>query len=77
MPVPSQDKVGGKRQEVHPAYKRRDDGGGLVISPDGVVHSHMASVSAYVIFPCTIKVEKISFETGSPGHKLVVPEKWP
>jgi len=32
-----------------------DDGGGLLISPDGVAASRMIGVSASVIFPCTIK----------------------
>ena len=32
-----------------------DDGGGLLISPDGVVPSRIVSVSASDISPCTIK----------------------
>jgi len=32
-----------------------DDGGRLLISPDGVWPSRMVGVSASVIFPCTIK----------------------
>jgi len=44
------------------------DGGGLPISLDGVAPSRMVGVSAFVIFPCTIKVQKkISSGTGSPG----------
>jgi len=31
------------------------DGGGLLISPDGVAPSRMVGVSAFVILPCTIK----------------------
>jgi len=55
VPVPSQDKVGGWRQEGHLAYKWTDDGGGSLVSPDGVVPSRMVGVSASLIFPCTIK----------------------
>jgi len=50
-----------------------DDGGGLLISPDGVAPSQMVSLLASVIFPYTTKVQKkISF-----WHRLtwVVPEK--
>jgi len=35
--------------------KMGDDGGGSLISPNGVVPSRMVGVSASVIFPCTIK----------------------
>ena len=38
-----------------------------MISPDGVAPSRMVGVSASVIFPCTIKVQKFSSGTGSPG----------
>jgi len=31
-----------------------DDGGGSLISPDGVALSRLVSVSASVIFPCTV-----------------------
>jgi len=44
-----------------------DDRGGLLISPDGVAPSRMAGVSASVIFACTIKVQKLSSGTSSPG----------
>ena len=50
-----------------------NDGGGQLISPDIVMLSRMVKVSAFVIFPCTMKVEnKLSF-----WHRLtwVVPEK--
>ena len=48
--------------------KMGDDGGGSLISPDGVAPSRMVVVSASVIFHCTIKVQKkISSGTGSPG----------
>ena len=43
-------------------------GGKSLISPDGVAPIRMVGVSASVIFPCTIKVQKkISSGTGSPG----------
>jgi len=35
-----------------------DDGRGSLISPGGVLPSWMAGVSASVVFPCTIKVQK-------------------
>jgi len=38
-----------------------DDGGGPLISRDGVAAIWMVSVSASVIFPCTIEVEKNFF----------------
>jgi len=45
-----------------------DDGGGWLISPDGVAPSRMVGVPASVISPCTVKVQKkISSGTGSPG----------
>jgi len=47
--------------------KNGDDAGGSLISPDGVAPSRMVSVSASVIFPCTIKIQKTSYGTGSPG----------
>jgi len=39
-------------------HKNGDDGGGSLISRDGVAPSHIVCVSAYVIFPCTIKCRK-------------------
>jgi len=47
--------------------KMKKDEGGSPISPDGVQPSQIVSMSAYVIFPCTIK-SRISFpsSTGSP-----------
>jgi len=51
--VPSQDKLEGLQQEWHWALKRGDEGGGLLISPDGVAPSQSVSVSASDIFPCT------------------------
>jgi len=49
-----------------------DDGGGSLISPDGVLPSQMVGVSATVIFPCTIKSRRRFF-----WHRLTraVPEK--
>jgi len=50
----------------------------LLISLDGMVPIQMVGVSAFVIFPCTTKVQKISSDTGSfrwcqkKGHKTVV-----
>ena len=38
--------------------KMGDDRRGLLISPDAVPPSRMVGVSASVIFPCTIKVQK-------------------
>jgi len=35
--------------------KMGDDGGGLLISSDGVAPSRVVGVSASVIFPCSIK----------------------
>ena len=37
--------------------KMGDDGGGLLISPDGEASCRMVSVSASVIFPYSIKVQ--------------------
>ena len=65
--VPSQDKGGGLQQEGHPVWKMGDDGGGSLVSPGEVVPTRMVGVFASVIFFCTIKVQKISSGTGSPG----------
>ena len=54
--------------------KVENDRGGPLISPDGVILSRMASVSASVVFPSIMKVQKISSGTDSPR---VVPEKGP
>jgi len=59
VPVPSQDKLGGLRQEGHPAQKWGDDGDGSLISSEGVAPSWTVAVSTSVIFPCTIKIQKI------------------
>ena len=60
-------------------HKNGNDGCWSLTSPDGVAPSQMVSVSASVISPCTIEVQKkISSGTGSPrwsrkkGHKMVV-----
>ena len=63
MPVSSQNKLGG-----HPAKLMGDEGGGLLISPDGVVPS--VSVSA-----CTIKSRRryplAPAHLGSPRKRAV------
>jgi len=59
--------VGGLQQEEHPAQKWVDDGGGSLISSDGVAPTRMIGIPASVIFSCTIKVQKISSGTRSPG----------
>ena len=52
--------------------KMGDDGGGSLISPDGMVLVWMVGVSAFVVFACTIKSRRFFF-----WHQLmqVVPEK--
>jgi len=55
-----------------------DEGGGSLISPDGVAPSRTVGVSASDIFPCTIKSGRRFLlalaHPGSPekGHKMVV-----
>ena len=56
--------------------KMGDDGGGSLISPDGVAPIQMITVSASVIFPCTIKSRRFLLaldHLGSPGKGAV---KW-
>jgi len=55
-----------------------DDGGGLLISKGEVAPSWMVGVSAFVIFPCTIKSRR-RFLLAPPhlgsqkrGHRMVV-----
>jgi len=52
-----------------------DDGGGSLISPDGVAPIQMVGVSASVIFPCTIKSRRrfllAPADLGSPGKRAV------
>jgi len=79
VPVPSQDKVVGLRQEGH-LHKNGegDDGGGSLIGPDGVAASWMVSVSASVIFLCSTKSRRSSFllaldRPGSPRKRAI---KW-
>jgi len=52
-----------------------DEGGGSLISPDGVAPRWIVSVSASVIFPCTIKSIRFLLLAlacpGSPGKKAV------
>ena len=54
-----------------------DDGGGPLISPDGVAPKWMVSVSSSVIFPCTMKSRRrfilAPAYLGSPGKRAV---KW-
>jgi len=65
--VQSQDKVGGLRQEGTWPKNGGDDGGGSLISPDGVAPSRIVGVSASVYLPLHHKVQKkISSGTGSP-----------
>jgi len=50
------------------------DGGGSVMSPDGVAVSRIVCMSASVIFPCTIKSKRfllVPTHPGSPGKKAV------
>jgi len=82
VPVPSRDKLGGLQQEGHPALKW-DDGGGPMISLDGmapsriglhgVAPSQIVGVSASVIFPCTINSRRFLL----PAAHLGSPEKGP
>jgi len=57
--------------------KMGDDGGGALISPDGVAPSRVVGVSASVIFPCTIKSRRFLLapitHPGSPRKRAV---KW-
>jgi len=71
------------RQEGHLACKTWGNGGGLaLVSPDGVVPSHMVSVFASVNLPLHHKVQKFSSGTGAPGwswkkgRKMVVVWWW-
>jgi len=57
--------------------KMGDDGGGPLISPDGVAPSRMVGVYASVIFPCTIKVQKNFLYFFWRRLTRVVPEKRP
>ena len=55
-----------------------NDGGGSLINPDGVVPSQTVGVSASVVFPCIINLQKISSGASSrgwswkKGRKMVV-----
>ena len=56
--------------------KMGDDGGGTLINLDGMVPSRIVSVSASVIFPCTIKFRRSfllapAHPRGSPGKRVV------
>jgi len=51
-----------------------DDGGGSLISLDGVTPSWIVIVSVSVIFPCTIKSRRFllaSAHPGSPGKRAI------
>jgi len=49
------------------SVKIGDDGGGPLISPDGVAPSQMVGVSASVIFPCTTKSRRFLLALAHPG----------
>ena len=51
------------------SVKMGGDGGGSLISPDGVMPSQMVGVSASVTFPCTIKVQKKISSSGTDSEK--------
>jgi len=66
--VAIQDKLGRLWQEGHPAQKWGDNGGGSLISPDGLVPIHIVAVSASCYLPLHYKLQKkISSGIGSPG----------
>jgi len=75
----SQDKLGGMRQEGHPASKwgpLRDEGGGSLISPDGVVPSQTVSVSVSDISPCTINHHTTTILVLRPFFRLLLGLVW-
>ena len=54
--------------------KMGDDGGGSLISLDGVAPSRIVIVSVSVIFPCAIKSRRFllaSAHPGSPGKRVI------
>jgi len=58
------------------AVKMGDDGNKSLVSPDGVAPIWMVSVSAHVIFPCTIKFRRrllllAPAHLGSPGRRAI------
>jgi len=67
VPVPSQDKLGGLRQEGHLASSWGDDGGVGIDGPDGVVSSQIFDALASVIFPT---LHKIQNDDRLPQHVL-------
>jgi len=76
VPVPSQDKLGGLQQKGIWRKNGGGDGGGSLISSDGVAPIQIVGVSASVIFPCTIKSRRFLLapaQAGSPGKRAV---KW-
>ena len=52
---------------------RKDEGGGSLISPDGVAPSRTVGVPASVIFPCTIKPRR-RWQAGWRLHMPTLPE---
>jgi len=75
-PVPSQDKLGELQQEGHLVKKWRDEGGGPLISPDGVACNAIVCVSISDISPCTIKSRRrflpAPAQPGSQSRKRAV-----
>jgi len=62
VPVPSQDKLGGLRQDCPgraSGVKWGDYGGGGVVSLDVVAPTRTVGSSASIIFPCSTKIQKI------------------
>ena len=57
VPDLSQDKLGGLRQEGHPAKKWGDDGGGGIDGPDRVASSQIVGALACIIFPMPHKIQ--------------------
>jgi len=61
MPVPSQDQIGRVAAGRASSVKWGDEGGGLLISPDGAAPRQIVDVSASDISPCTIKSRRSFF----------------
>jgi len=78
VPVPSQDRLGGLRQEGHPESKLGEEGGGSLISTDGVAPIRIVSVSACVIFHCTIKSRRrfLLAQTDNLGKRAICHASW-
>jgi len=69
VPVSSQDKLGGRRVAAGRAsnVKMGDEGGGSLVSSDGMVPIRVVSVSASDISPCTIKSRRFLLTPAHPG----------